>query len=52
MIQRSAILSFPKEIVDRPVITQLVRDVGVEVNILQAHITPEEDGHMFAISRD
>jgi len=51
MFQQSVILTFPKALVDRPVISGLVRDRGVEVNILQAHVTPEEDGHMFAVLR-
>lgn len=51
MIQRSAILNFPKTIVDTPIISRVIRGFDVEVNILQASITPEEDGHMFAIFR-
>ena len=49
MTQVSAILNFPKSQIDRPVISNVIRRMQVEVNILQAHITPEEDGHMFAI---
>ena len=49
MVQLSAILNFPKSKIDRPVISNVIRKMEVEVNILQAHITPEEDGHMFAI---
>ena len=49
MIQKSAILNFPKSLISSPVISRVIRDHDVEVNILQAHITPEEDGHMFAI---
>ncbi|MCP4602566.1 MAG: 4Fe-4S dicluster domain-containing protein [Proteobacteria bacterium] len=49
MIQQSAILNFPKALIDSPVISHVIRNYDVEVNILQAHITPEEDGHMFAI---
>ncbi len=49
MIQKSAILNFPKDLIDRPVISRVIREHDVEVNILQAHITPETDGHMFAI---
>lgn len=49
MIHESAFLRFPKALVNEPVISRLVRDFDVEVNILQASITPEEDGHMFAI---
>jgi len=51
MIQTSAIFRFPKSLMDRPVICRVIRDFDVEVNIIQAHITPEEDGHMFAIVR-
>ena len=49
MAQVSAILNFPKAKIDSPVISTVIRKMEVEVNILQAHITPEEDGHMFAI---
>lgn len=47
-MQRSAILRFPKTLVDQPIVSRVIRDFDVEVNILQASITPEEDGHMFA----
>ncbi len=49
MAEVSAILRFPRSKIDRPVISNVIRNMEVEVNILQAHITPEEDGHMFAI---
>ncbi len=49
MTQRSAILNFPKALIDSPVISRVIREHDVEVNILHAHITPETDGHMFAI---
>ncbi len=51
MIQTSAIFQFPKSLMDRPIICRVIRDFDIEVNILQARITPEEDGHMFAIVR-
>ncbi|MDJ0763375.1 MAG: NIL domain-containing protein [Myxococcota bacterium] len=51
MIQKSAILNFPKSLLDRPVISRIIKEFDVEVNILQASITPEEDGRMFAIFR-
>jgi formate hydrogenlyase subunit 6/NADH:ubiquinone oxidoreductase subunit I len=41
-------LQFPKEIVDRPIITALIRELGVEVNILRARVTQNEDGEMVA----
>ncbi len=49
MYQQSAILNFPKSLIDRPVFTQVVRSYDVEVNILRASITPEEDGRAFVI---
>jgi ferredoxin len=49
MIHKSAFLRFPKGLVNEPVISRLIREFDVEVNILQASITPEEDGQMFAI---
>lgn len=49
MIHENAFLRFPKGLVNEPVISRVIRDFDVEVNILQASITPEEDGHMFAI---
>ena len=47
-MQRSAIMRFPKTLVDQPIVSRVIRDFDVEVNILQASITPEEDGQMFA----
>lgn len=51
MIQRSVILGFPPSRVDKPVISSVIRRFDVEVNILQAHVTPEEAGRMFTIFR-
>jgi L-aspartate semialdehyde sulfurtransferase ferredoxin len=51
MLQQSVILSFPKTLIERPIVSSLIKNFDVEVNILQAHITPEEDGRMFAIMR-
>lgn len=48
-MQRSVILHFPRTLTDRPIISHLVRDYDVEVNILQAYIMPDEGGHLFAI---
>lgn len=47
MTKKSAILHFGMDIVDKPILTALIRDNDVSVNILQASITPEEDGTMF-----
>jgi ferredoxin len=51
MIQKSVILNFPRSQVDKPVISSVIRNYDVEVNILQAHVTPEEAGRMFTIFR-
>ena len=47
MPQKSAIFHFKPETVDKPIVTDLVRKYELTVNILQAKITPEEDGTMF-----
>jgi ferredoxin len=47
MIKKSAILHFGSDLVDKPIISSLIRNHDVSVNILQASITPEEDGTMF-----
>lgn len=49
MSQQSAILNFPKALIGRPVLTTIIRNHDVEVNILRASITPEEDGRAFVI---
>jgi ferredoxin len=49
MTQRSAIFHFPADLYDRPVVSRLVQEFDVEVNILNAHITPQQCGHMFAV---
>jgi Fe-S-cluster-containing dehydrogenase component len=47
MTKKSAILHFVGDLVDKPVLSGLIRTHDVDVNILQASITPEEDGTMF-----
>jgi len=49
MEQRSVILNFPKESIEQPVISNVIKKFGIDINILQAKISPEEDGYMFAI---
>ena len=48
MIFKSVMLRFPRECVGKPVISNLVRKHGVEVNILRARIHPTEEGRMLA----
>ncbi len=46
MYTRIYILRFPKDIVDQPIICQLVRQFDVEFNILKATILPQHEGVM------
>jgi hypothetical protein len=43
---RIYILRFPKDIVDQPIICQLVKQFDVEFNILKATILPQHEGVM------
>jgi ferredoxin len=47
MPQQSAIFHFKPDTVDKPIVTELVRDYNLTVNILQAKISTEEEGTMF-----
>lgn len=49
MVEINAILTFPKELMDTPFISKLVKDRGIDINIIQANITPRQDGRMHAI---
>jgi ABC-type methionine transport system ATPase subunit len=44
MNARMLVLRFPKEIVDKPIITYLVRDYNLTFNILKAQIYPRKEG--------
>jgi ferredoxin len=44
MHSRMLVLRFPKEIVDQPIITNLVRDYNLTFNILKAQIFPRKEG--------
>ena len=43
-ISKRIVLHFPKRLVDRPIVSRLVRDFDLEFNILKALVTPEEEG--------
>lgn len=47
MTKKSAILHFNGELVEKPILSGMIRNHDVSVNILQASISPEEDGTMF-----
>jgi ferredoxin len=44
LCSRILVLRFSKEIVGKPIITNLVRDYGLTFNILRAHIYPRQEG--------
>lgn len=44
MYSRMLVLRFSKEIVDKPIITRLVRDYDLNFNILKAQIYPRKEG--------
>lgn len=46
-MQRSVYLHFGNDLVNRPIMSTLIRKYGVDVNILEARITPNEEGTMF-----
>jgi ferredoxin len=38
------VLRFPRRLVDRPIVSRLVKDYNLDFNILKASVTPEEEG--------
>ena len=45
-VSKRIVLRFPRRLVERPIIYRLVKDYNLELNILKASITPEEEGLM------
>ena len=43
-VSKRIVLRFPKRLVDRPIVSRLVRDFNLDFNILKASVTPEEEG--------
>jgi ferredoxin len=46
MQKKRVVLSYPPHLVDHPVISRLVKDFDLMVNITRARITPKEEGRM------
>ncbi|MBN1870967.1 MAG: 4Fe-4S dicluster domain-containing protein [Candidatus Omnitrophica bacterium] len=44
MVSKRIVLTFPHNLLDKPVVYRLVKDFNLTFNILQARITPEEEG--------
>ena len=43
-VSKRIVLHFPRRLVDRPIVSRLVRDFHLDFNILKASVTPEEEG--------
>jgi ferredoxin len=46
MVSKRIVLTFPHKLVDQPIVYKLVKDFDLVFNILQAKITPMEEGVM------
>ena len=46
MVSKRIVLTFPRKLVDQPIVYKLVKDHDLAFNILQAKITPQEEGVM------
>ncbi|MDD5427828.1 MAG: 4Fe-4S binding protein [Candidatus Omnitrophica bacterium] len=46
MVSKRIVLTFPHKLVDEPIVYKLVKDFDLVFNILQAKITPKEEGLM------
>ncbi len=43
-VSRRLVLHFPQRLVDKPIVSRLVKDFGLEFNILKASVTPGQEG--------
>jgi len=43
-VSRRIVLHFPKRLVDKPIVSRLVKDFALDFNILKAEVTPGEEG--------
>lgn len=43
-VSKKIVLRFPRRLVDRPIVSLLVRDYNLDFNILKASVTPDEEG--------
>jgi len=46
MVSKRIVLTFPHKLLDEPIVYKLVKDYNLVFNILQAKITPKEEGLM------
>lgn len=43
-VSRRLVLRFPHRLVDKPIVSRLIKDYNLEFNILKASVTPGEEG--------
>jgi len=46
MVDKKIVLRFPKRLVDRPIVSHLIKDHDLEFTILKASVTQDEEGLM------
>jgi L-aspartate semialdehyde sulfurtransferase ferredoxin len=46
MQKKRVVFTYPQQLVDQPIITRLVKDFDLTINILRARITPKDEGRM------
>lgn len=46
MSKRKLLLTFPTNLIDKPITYHLVKDYDLELNILRARVTPKEEGRL------
>lgn len=46
MQKKRVVFNYPPHVVEQPVISKLVKNFDLTVNILRAHITPKEEGRL------
>lgn len=46
MPKKKIVLTFPKELVSKPIVYHLVKDYNLILNILRAQVMPDEEGKM------
>ena len=44
MASQRTVFHFPRQLIDQPIISRLVREYDLDFNILRANITPESEG--------
>ncbi|MFC1954787.1 NIL domain-containing protein [Chloroflexota bacterium] len=43
-VSKKIVLRFPRRLVNRPIVSRLVKEFNLDFNILKASVTPEEEG--------